>query len=334
MKKIGIAGCGGMGMTHLQALKALSEEFDCRITAAADCRAERLAMAAETVSGLSLYQTAEEMIDKAELDVVFITLPTYEHCRAAVQSMQKGLDVFIEKPVCLNKEESTLLLKVESDTRRTVMVGHVIRFAPEYAFLKQLFDDGRYGTLKGLILQRVGAKPAWSYQNWFLNPEKSGTVLVDLAIHDIDFIRYLLGEPRDFSVQAYREADGMIKQALIEFIYESPIVVSAEALWSCAPALPFHMGFRAEFEKAAVVYDSNAQKPLQVFLDSGETLFPALFAGPSQEEGKTGVNVSSLGIYYLEDRYFIESLIKGTPVIKSSLSEAVASLELALSIRE
>ena len=332
MIKIGIAGCGGMGITHLSALKALSKEFDCKVTAAADCRKERLALADEIIKGLIHYDCAEQMIQNAELDAVFITLPTYCHCEAAVAAMEKGMDVFIEKPVCLTKEEGALLLKTEARTRRAVMVGHVIRFAPEYAFLKEVHDSGRYGKLNILVKKRLGGKPGWSYQNWFLDPRKSGTVVLDLLIHDADFIRYLLGEPEGFSVQANREADGMISQAIVGFDY--PVVVSAEALWSCAPGYPFQMGYRAEFEKAAVLYDSAAEQPLLVYSDSGESGSPLLTAELAEQGKGTGINVSSLGIYYLEDRYFIESLLFNRPMVKSSLCEGVASAELMLRVLE
>lgn len=75
---------------------------------------------------------------------------------------------------------------------------------PEYLFLKKLYEEKKYGNLKSVIMQRISNNVNWGYQDWFHDPVRSGSVILDLHIHDIDFLRYMLGEPDYVDVQCFQ----------------------------------------------------------------------------------------------------------------------------------
>ena len=114
--KIGLIGCGGMGTTHNLSLKALSGKMDVEVTALADCRQEFLERAAKQWPGAKTYTTGMELLREEELDAVHICLPSYLHAEHAIAAMEKGMDVFLEKPVCLTREDCSRLLEVQKKT--------------------------------------------------------------------------------------------------------------------------------------------------------------------------------------------------------------------------
>ena len=111
--KVGVIGCGGMGTTHYLSLKVLSSQMDVEVVALADCREEFLQKAAAEFPEARTYTYGMELIERENLDAVHICLPSYLHTEHAVAAMKKGMNVLVEKPVCLTREEGELLLVEE-----------------------------------------------------------------------------------------------------------------------------------------------------------------------------------------------------------------------------
>ncbi len=324
--KVGIIGVGGMGASHNQALKALSEKTGIEVTAIADRTPEYLARAKELWPEAVLYEDGRELLEKEKLDCVHICTPSFLHADLTVAAMEAGMHVFVEKPVCLSAADCDRLLEVKKRTGVKVMVGQVVRFFPEYRFLKEAYDSGRYGKLKSLVMRRLSKNVRWGYENWFHDEKKSGSVILDLHIHDVDFMRYLLGEPEQFQVRATAYEGGMINQVVAEFDYPEQFV-SIEGLWDVAPDLPFHPSFRAHFENATVIYDSKDKPAVKVWRNDGVTEEPEIV----KESGvQCGIDLSSLGGYYTEIAYFYDCLAKGVEPEIASLEEGIGSVRLAL----
>ena len=80
---------------------------------------------------------------------------------------KKGMHVFIEKPVCLTREDADLLLRKEKETGVKVMVGQVVRCFAEYEFLKKAYEAGTYGKLESIVMKRISGDVQWGYEDWF-----------------------------------------------------------------------------------------------------------------------------------------------------------------------
>ena len=327
--KVGVIGCGGMGTTHYLALKALSAQMDVEVVALADCRKEFLDKAASYFPEARTYQYGMELIEEETLDVLHICLPSYLHVSHAVAAMEKGMNVFVEKPVCLTEEDAKLILEAEKKTGVKAMVGQVVRSFEEYKYLKEIFDKKTYGKLNSVILQRISGDVCWGFEDWFHDEKRSGSVVLDLHVHDVDFLRYMLGEPDSFDVKAVAFESGMINQIITSYEFGDVFAV-AEGVWDVSPALKFQSSFRACFEEATLVFNSAQQPSLTVYKKDGTVEVPELKAEYNQDSDVAGINISNLGPYYTEIKYFLECVRDNKPITIAPLIEGVKSVELAL----
>lgn len=323
MIKVGLIGCGGMGNVHAQCYNALGENV--KLVAIADRVPEKREQAAQKYN-CEVYETGADLIQNADVDMVDICIPTYLHTTHAVQAMKKGLHVFIEKPVCLNEAEAKLLLETEKQTGVKVQIGQVIRFWDEYKWLKSVIDSGEYGKLISGVFTRLSASPKWSWEDWYFDPDKSGSMALDLHVHDVDFVRYILGEPKNVFSKATRNNEGVIQQIFTSYDYNSA-TITTEGCWDFPESFPFTMAYRVKFEKATAVYDSTANPTLVVYKQDGK-LIPELQKEFEQDEDM-GLNVSSLGAYYNELKYFTDILQNDGHSDIAPLSEAIGSVKLA-----
>ncbi len=323
MLKVGLIGCGFMGGMHAACYNAIE---GVEIVAVADVRREK---AEEIANGkeVEIFSTGMELIENADVDIIDICLPTYLHTEHAVAAMKKVKNVFIEKPVCMSKEEGELLLATEKETGANVQVGQVIRSWDEYVWLKEQADKNTYGKIKTAAFRRLSSKPTWAWDGWLHDGKRSGSMALDLHIHDVDFMRYLMGsEPDSFISKESRNDDGLIEHIFTTFTYDTA-VVSVEGCWSYPADFPFTADFIVEFENATVVSDS---KGLNVYPVNGGA--EKIDLAPSFEgDNEIGGNISSLGGYYNELKYFVDKISAGEKLTVAPLCEGVKSVELVLS---
>lgn len=327
--KVGVVGCGGMGTTHYLSLKALSSQMDLEVIALADCRKEFLDKASSYFPEARTYEFGMDLIEKEQLDIVHICLPSYLHVSHAVAAMEKGMNVLVEKPVCLTREDAQLILETEKRTGVKAMVGQVVRSFDEYRYLKQVYENKTFGNLKSIVMQRISGDVRWGFEDWFHDEEKSGSVVLDLHVHDLDFLRYMLGEPDSFDVRATAFDSGMINQIITTYEFGN-VFVTAEGVWDVSPSLKFKAGFRACFDEATVVFDGSHRPSLAVYRKDGTVEEPELCPEYTKTSDAAGINISNLGPYYTEIKYFIQCVKEDKPVEVAPISEGVKSVEIAL----
>ncbi|MBO4953868.1 MAG: Gfo/Idh/MocA family oxidoreductase [Clostridia bacterium] len=322
MLKIGLIGCGFMGGMHAACYAALD---NVKVVAVADLRADKAKEVADK-SGAAIYENGEALIANADVDAVDICLPTYLHTHHAVLAMKAGKHVFIEKPVALNREEAQLLLDTQKETGAQVQIGQVIRFWDEYVWLKEQIDHNAFGKMRSATFKRLSSWPDWSWDNWLHQAQKSGSVAQDMHIHDVDFMRFAFGDPLSFKTTVQRNADGVVQHIFSCFTYPDNAAVSVEACWDYPATFPFSAHFCVKFENATVMNNANG---LMVYPTQGDAYKPEL--KKSFEGGNDiGGNISDLGGYYNELRYFVENLNANQPLTVAPLDEGVRSLNLIL----
>src|SRR5258706_14883336 len=135
--RVGIIGAGYIGGVHAGILArdervSLTSVFDI-----ATERAERLARS----TGASVAQSADEVMEK--VDAVFMTTPNTKHRQLAIEALEAEKQVFCEKPMATNLDDARAVMEAASKSKKVFQVGHNRRFAPVYATLKQLIDDGQ-----------------------------------------------------------------------------------------------------------------------------------------------------------------------------------------------
>ena len=210
------------------------------------------------------------------------------------------------------------------------MVGQCLRLWPEYMWLKETTDNGTYGRILSAVFKRSSSKPEWSWNNWLHKVEYSGSVALDMHIHDADMVRYIMGEPNEVTAMASRDEEGIIQQFFTAYSYTGPDrLILAECGWNYPSSFPFSMEYRIKFEKATVVFNSSNNPMLVVYTNENGIIEPEIVRG-FKGSSDTGGNISDLGGYYNELKYFTDRVREELPIEIAPLSEGVKSLELVL----
>ncbi len=320
MLTVGLIGCGGMGNMHLNCYLALKDKV--KVVAVADVvesKREAFAKRAEAKS----YASAQELLDNETPDIIDICLPTFLHAEYGIKAMEKGCNLFIEKPICLTDEEANLLLETQKKTGAKVQVGQVVRFMDGYKYLKNVIEDGTYGKVVTGVFERLSANPKWAWENWFNDPERSGTAALDLHVHDTDFIRYIMGEPDSIESEGVRDENGVLTHIFTKYKY-GKTVISAEGGWDFPDCYPFAAQYRVMLEKATI----ELQKGKVTVYPVGDKAFEPEFGSDNDINVDSGINVSSLGGYFNEINYFIDQIVLGNGKEIAPLSEGVKSAQL------
>ncbi|MBQ8340667.1 MAG: Gfo/Idh/MocA family oxidoreductase [Clostridia bacterium] len=317
MLKVGLIGCGFMGSMHANCYNNIA---NAKVTAVADLRPEK-AKELAAISGAEIYTTGKELIEKADVDVIDICLPTYLHAEHAILAMQKVKYVFVEKPVALTKEEGKEMMEAAAKYGANVQVGQVIRFWDEYVELAKMVESGVYGKIVNANFRRLSPVPTWGWDNWLLTIAKSGGAGQDLHVHDIDYVLSIMGKPCKF--YTVKNDDNSYVSTLMQY---KDAVVSVEGTWNLPTTHPFQATFRVVFEKAVI---ENADGKFMKYTEAGAEeikIEKIELAGDAYKGG----NVSDLGGYYNELVYFCDKAEKGEKIERATLTDAVESLNFVL----
>ena len=188
MVNLGIAGMGYIGRVHLEASQKVP---GVRVLAVATRQPEKIR---DAFPGLQIYPSYPELLLDHRLDAVIICLPTDLHEEATVKAAECGRHILCEKPMGLDGASAQRMLRAAQAQGRILMVAQVLRFWPQYARIKELIEAGEVGPIRSITACRLSKYPPWS--DWFRNPAKSGGCLLDLQVHDVDFIHWILGHPQ------------------------------------------------------------------------------------------------------------------------------------------
>lgn len=308
-----------MGSMHANCYKNIE---GATVTAVADVRPEKAAELAK-LSDAEIYSTGKELIENAKVDIIDICLPTYLHAEHSLLAMDKVKYVFVEKPVALTKEEGKKLIEKAEKCGAQVQVGQVVRFFDEYAALAEMIKDERYGKVVNANFRRLSPIPLWGFENWLLDPNRSGGAGQDLHIHDVDYALSVFGKPN--KIWSVKNALGTENDYVNTIMQYDGFVVSIEGTWALPESYPFTASFRVVFEKATV--ENGGGKFMKY---SGSDAEEIKLEKPEMTANYKGGNISSLGGYFNELLYFCTRAAAGKKIEKATLADAVASLEFVL----
>ncbi len=194
--KIGIIGTGGISHAHMVGYKA---QNNVEVIAACDVNKDRVNDFAKKYNVNNTFDSYKEMLKMPEIDAVSICTWNDSHAAATIEALKAGKHVLCEKPMAMNVEQALEMQKVAFESGKLLMIGFVRRYANETAVIKEFIDKGYLGDIyyaKASYLRRCG-----SPGGWFSDIKRSGGgPLIDLGVHVIDMIRYLIGGPKPVSV--------------------------------------------------------------------------------------------------------------------------------------
>lgn len=288
MLRVGIAGFGFMGRVHYRCWNELK---DARVIAVCDANKNIVADTKKAVGNIEgaaqavdfdsfqLYRDFEKMLDHEQLDAISITLPTFMHADFSIKALEAGVNVLCEKPMALNTSDCEKMIAAAQKSGQVMLIGHCVRFWPEYAKAKEIVAGGEYGKVIAATFQRLGAAPGWAWNNWFADERRSGGMVLDLHIHDTDFVQYLFGMPRAVSSFAAPAPAGGIAHIVTHYHYDDDKVVTAEGGWAMTGSFGFEMSFNLVMEKATLVYDCTRQPAFRLCPATGAAFSPPVAPG-------------------------------------------------------
>ena len=200
--RFGIVGCGVIGPTHAAAIARLP---DAQLVAVADSDAELAVKLAQTYDATP-YADLQDMLDRADLDVVDVCTPSGLHAEQACRVMRSGRHVVVEKPMAITLTDADRMLRVQRESGVKLAVVSQHRFDPAAQRVHALLEEGAFGRLV-LGDAHVAWWRAQSYYDscdwrgtWALD---GGGVLINQSIHSIDLLQWFMGPAR--SVYAYAD---------------------------------------------------------------------------------------------------------------------------------
>jgi len=272
MVKVGIIGLGGMGNKHLGCYEHVP---GAEVVALADIVSEKLRPGESSLEinigagggridpeKQKLYSDGAELIEDPDVDLVDICLPTFLHADYTCRALEAGKHVLCEKPMALSSAECERVLRAAEGARGKLMIAQCVRFFPAYEYLEETVESGRLGRLLQLSLWRGGAPPEWSWENWLQDHRRSGGMILDLHVHDADFVHYLLGRPKAVCSTGARGPSGGYDVVDTEYLFDAPMAVRAGANMALPAGFQFEAHFLATFEKGCLRYSSSSDHGL------------------------------------------------------------------------
>lgn len=319
MIKIGLIGCGFMGKMHSECYKILP---GVEISAVADIRREKAEEIA-TGTNATIYNSAKELIENANVDAIDICLPTFLHAEYALSAMDKVKYLIVEKPLALTAEEGKALIEKANAKGCRVQVGQCMRFSTIYGVLRDLVRSGKYGKPVYGSFHRISPRPDWGWEDWLLDYKRSGGAAQDLHVHDIDYMLYLFGKPKKTTV--HKNSIGEKNSYIVTTMQYDDFVITVEGGWDMPNTYAFSEGFRVRFERGAIeykngeimVYDDNSADEVKLESSIGSV---------------KGGNVSDLGEYFYELTYFTDRIKANEEIKEASLKLGFETLDYLLSV--
>ncbi|MDQ2914202.1 MAG: Gfo/Idh/MocA family oxidoreductase [Chloroflexota bacterium] len=189
MTRVAVVGAGAMGKHHARIYNELPE---CELVAVVD-ENEARAQDVARLHGSRPYRDIETMLERERPDAVSVATPTQSHVTVALAMLEAGCHVLVEKPIAATLEDARELVRTAERSGRVLMVGHVERYNPAIIELKRRLDAGELGRIFQIGARRLGPFPPRI---------RDVGVVVDLATHDLDIMRYLTGSE---AVRVYAE---------------------------------------------------------------------------------------------------------------------------------
>ena len=260
MKKVALIGAGTMGRTHCNAYLSIE---DAKLVAVCDINEEKANMLCEK-HGAKSYTDYETMISNEEFDILDICLPTYLHSKYAIDAMKRGKNVFCEKPIALTLEEAEEMTKTAKEYGVKFSVGHVLRFFPQYKNAVSIVNDGKIGSPRLIRTTRNQAFPNWSWENWYADYSKSGGPILDLVIHDIDWIIASFGDIERVYASSFNGKVEKQEHCMCILRLKNGAVAHVEGSWAYPQGSVFRMTYEVIGTDGEIEYDSVKDSPILI----------------------------------------------------------------------
>ncbi len=315
--KIGLVGIGSMGHAHAAAWRALGADV-----AGVSARDPVLTREFAGRFGLNVFESYAELLDS--VDIVDLCIPTDLHRAFTEQAAAAGKHVICEKPIALTLEDGQAMIEACERAGVRLFIAQVLRFFPQYRAARELLNRGALGDLGVVTLRRVSSVPMGG-KSWFTDEARSGGLLFDLMIHDLDYARWLGGPVERVYARSLKgqDAGAQSDYAQITLRFVSGALALIEGGWVMPPG-----GFRTAIDIAGtdglIEWNSDSGGAVREFLHT------------NVDQSADAVGLPSLAFdhdpFEVELGHALNAIRNGRPFDVTPL-EALQALDLAVAAR-
>ena len=199
--KVGIIGTGWIAEAHIESYKQMP---DVEIVAAADLipgKAEAF-MERYGVEGVRFYPSHKEMLDAEQLDAVSVCTYNATHAECTIYALEKGVNVLLEKPMCVTTEEAVEIMRAEKKSGKLLSIGFQPRLDANMQMIKKVVDSGALGEI--YYIQTGGGRRRGIPNSTFIEKETAGIgALGDIGCYSLDLVLNAIGYPKPLTVTGY-----------------------------------------------------------------------------------------------------------------------------------
>lgn len=174
----------------------------------------------------------QDLLKHPGLDVILVSSPTALHHEHVIAALAAGRHVFCEKPMARTERQAEAMLNAARQSSGCLYVGHTLRFFPHYAKARELLRAGVIGTLHKVTCRRLNAMTAEDRSSWFFDFSQSGGCVLDLMIHDFDFLQWCLGRATRVEAETVPSKDPAGWQhAIVHLYFKGGARAEVEGSW-------------------------------------------------------------------------------------------------------
>jgi predicted dehydrogenase len=320
---VAVVGLGFIGTTHLRAwrqvpgtrIAAVCDAF--RLPADGDLsdRSGNLGPAEPLRLDLTQVKATrqiEDLLADPAIDLIDVCVSTAAHPQAAIAALHSGKHVICEKPLARTSALARQIVAAARSAKGFFLPAMCLRFWPEWLWAFRAVEDGRFGRVLAARLRRVSEPPRWSPD--YLDGAKSGGALLDLHIHDADFVQFCFGRPQAVYSTGFALVSGAIDHVSTIYQVAGGASVTAEGGWVMSEGHGFNMAYTFLFERATLDYDmARGTEALRLF-----------------EQGRKPRTVAPEGPdgYGAELAYMAECIRAGRPPRLVTAADALGAVEI------
>ncbi len=220
MLKVGVIGCGYWGPNLI---RNFSQSANSEVVACVDLSEERLAHMRNLYPQIETGHDYRILLNREDIQAVVIATPPRTHFKLALEALESGKHVFVEKPLSLSSSESTAMISAAEERGLELMVGHTFVFTAAVNKIKDLITSGELGDIFYINTTRVNLGLFHDDIN----------VIWDLAPHDVSILNYILGDKPE-SVSAVGHSyirKGIEDVAFLTFKYPNSVLAHVHVSW-------------------------------------------------------------------------------------------------------
>ncbi|TDE93905.1 Gfo/Idh/MocA family oxidoreductase [Occultella glacieicola] len=252
--RVGLIGAGGISGVHAAGWRALGADVV--------VHSEHGAHALADTFGFRTADTLTELWP--QVDLVDIVTPTATHAELALAAIAAGKHVICEKPLARTSVEAAAVVGAAEAAGVRVFPAHVVRYFPEYVAARDAIRAGRIGTVAVARFRRMSAAPK---ADWFFDEARSGGIVLDQMIHDLDQAEWLAGPvARVFARSTAKAGDGgRVASAAVLLTHTSGAISHVYGVWG-HPGLRFTSSFEIAGDAGLLRYDMARSDTVRVQL--------------------------------------------------------------------